>query len=59
MTGSAHCCLCPFWAERLGRTTMVGYQASARGGSVAVTLAGDRVRLEGSAVTTLRGELLV
>jgi len=59
VTGSAHCCLCPFWAERLGRTTMVGYQASARGGSVAVTLAGDRVKLEGSAVTTLRGELLV
>jgi PhzF family phenazine biosynthesis protein len=59
VTGSAHCCLAPFWAERLGKPGMVGFQASARGGVVAVTLTGDRVRLAGSAVTTLRGELLV
>jgi PhzF family phenazine biosynthesis protein len=59
VTGSAHCALCPFWAERLGKLAMIGYQASARGGVVAVTLAGDRVVLAGEAVTTLRGELLV
>ena len=59
VTGSAHCALCPFWAERLGKTSMVGYQASPRGGVVAVTLSGDRVLLGGSAVTTLRGQLLV
>ncbi len=59
VTGSAHCCLCPFWAERLGKRAMVGYQASARGGVVAVELAGDRVTLAGPAVTTLRGELQV
>ncbi len=59
VTGSAHCCLCPFWAKRLGKQEMVGFQASARGGLVAVTLAGDRVKLEGSAITTLCGELLV
>lgn len=59
VTGSAHCCLAPFWADRLGRTSMVGYQASPRGGIVAVTLAGDRVKLAGPAVTVLRGELLV
>ena len=41
VTGSAHCVLTPYWAERLGKTTMVGYQASARGGVVTVTLAGD------------------
>ena len=58
VTGSAHCALSPFWAERLGKTSMVGYQASARGGVVHVTLDGDRVLLAGSAVTTLRGELL-
>ncbi len=57
VTGSAHCCLCPFWAERLGKRAMVGYQASFRGGVVAVELAGDRVTLAGPAVTTLRGEL--
>jgi predicted PhzF superfamily epimerase YddE/YHI9 len=59
VTGSAHCCLCPFWAERLGKLKMIGYQASARGGEVRVTLTGDRVLLAGSAVTTLRGELFV
>jgi PhzF family phenazine biosynthesis protein len=59
VTGSAHCCLCPFWAARLGKQAMVGYQASARGGVVRVTLHGDRVVLAGCAVTTLRGELLV
>lgn len=59
VTGSAHCCLCPFWAGRLGKTSMVGHQVSARGGIVAVRLSGERVKLAGPAVTTLRGELLV
>jgi len=59
VTGSAHCCLCPFWAERLGKLKMIGYQASARGGVVTVVLDGDRVKLSGSAVTTVRGVLLV
>lgn len=59
VTGSAHCCLAPFWAERLGRASLLGYQASARGGLVRVRHAGDRVELGGQAVTVLRGELLV
>ena len=59
VTGSAHCCLCPFWAARLGKRSMVGFQASRRGGVVSVKLQGDRVVLAGSAVTTLRGELVV
>ena len=58
VTGSAHCALAPFWSERLGRTEMTGYQASARGGVVRVRNAGDRVVLGGQAVTVLRGELL-
>ena len=57
VTGSAHCCLAPYWAERLGKTEMTGYQASARGGVVQVRLAGDRVILRGQAVTVLSGEL--
>ena len=57
VTGSAHCALAPFWAERLGKDEMVGEQASRRGGRVGVALRGDRVTLEGRAVTTLRGEL--
>jgi PhzF family phenazine biosynthesis protein len=57
VTGSAHCCLGPFWGARLGKTELTGYQASARGGVVRVTLAGPRVLLGGQAVTVLRGEL--
>jgi PhzF family phenazine biosynthesis protein len=58
VTGSAHCCLGPFWGGRLGKEEMLAYQASARGGFVRVRLAGDRVRLGGRAVTVLRGVLL-
>ena len=58
VTGSAHCCLGPFWAEKLGRDSLVGYQASRRGGVVKVQLVGNRVLLGGQAVTVLRGELL-
>lgn len=57
VTGSAHCCLGPFWAAKLGKSALVGYQASARGGVVRVRVAGDRVLLGGQAVTVLRGEL--
>ncbi len=58
VTGSAHCALAPFWAERFGRDTLVGHQISARGGRVAVDLHGDRVTLGGTAVTILRADLL-
>lgn len=57
VTGSAHCCLAPYWAEKLGKDEMVGYQASARGGVVKVVAQGERVLLYGQAVTVLRGEL--
>lgn len=57
VTGSAHCTLAPYWAQRLGRDRLVGYQASARGGTVAVRLAGDRVKLTGAAVTVVRGTI--
>jgi predicted PhzF superfamily epimerase YddE/YHI9 len=58
VTGSAHCALAPFWAAKLGRNELAGYQASARGGFVTVTLDGERVRLGGQAVTVVRGTLL-
>lgn len=58
VTGSAHCCLGPFWKDRLGKSEFVAYQASERGGVVRVRLDGDRVRLGGQAVTVLRGELV-
>jgi len=58
VTGSSHCALGPYWATRLGKTELVAYQASPRGGVVRVRLAGDRVKLGGQAVTVLRGELV-
>jgi PhzF family phenazine biosynthesis protein len=58
VTGSAHCVLAPFWARRLGRDALTGFQASRRGGIVRVRVAGDRVILAGQAVTVLRGELV-
>ncbi|MGP4025083.1 PhzF family phenazine biosynthesis protein [Actinomadura sp. 3N407] len=57
VTGSAHCALAPYWAERLGRAAMTGFQASSRGGYVGVAVRGDRVVLSGAAVTVLDGEL--
>ncbi|HKS24635.1 MAG TPA: PhzF family phenazine biosynthesis protein [Thermoanaerobaculia bacterium] len=57
VTGSAHCCLTPFWSARLDKTEMRALQVSARGGELRVRLDGDRVKLSGQAVTTLRGEL--
>lgn len=59
VTGSAHCCLAPYWGERLGKTEMMGYQASTRGGTIRVRLVGSRVKLGGTAITVTRGELLV
>ncbi len=58
VTGSAHTALAPYWGAKLGKTEMVGYQASARGGVVKVRLQGDRVILGGQAVTVMTGELL-
>jgi len=59
VTGSAHCALAPYWAARLGRAEMTGFQASRRGGTVRVRHDGDRVHLAGRAVTVVRGEVLV
>jgi PhzF family phenazine biosynthesis protein len=58
VTGSAHTALGPFWAARLGRTSLVGVQASARSGRVLVEVRGDRVELRGRAVTMLDGRLV-
>jgi PhzF family phenazine biosynthesis protein len=57
VTGSAHCCLAPYWGAKLGLAEMVGYQASKRGGVVHVRVVGDRVKLAGRAITMLDGEL--
>jgi predicted PhzF superfamily epimerase YddE/YHI9 len=55
VTGSAHCKLSTFWAQRLGKTIFTAYQASPRGGVLHVKLEGDRVWLSGDAVTVYSG----
>jgi len=59
VTGSAHCCLGPFWQKRLGKSRFKAYQASGRGGVVHVALSGDRVKLGGNAVIVFRGKISV
>ena len=56
--GSAHCCLAPYWAAKLGKSELIGHQISARGGVVKVRDRGSRVALIGQAVTVLRGEIV-
>ena len=58
VTGSSHTVLVPYWAKRLGRTSFTATQASARGGVLYLRLDGDRVRIAGSALTVIRGEIL-
>ncbi|XZE51636.1 PhzF family phenazine biosynthesis protein [Planctomycetaceae bacterium SH139] len=59
VTGSAHCVLAPYWGAQLGKSRLVGFQASRRGGIVCCELLGERVALSGNAVTVLEGHLLV
>lgn len=59
VTGSAHCTLTPYWAERLGKTRMVARQLSARGGELTVELQGERVLLSGQVAPYLEGLIRV
>lgn len=58
VTGSAHCALTPYWSAKLGRQEMTAYQASERGGVLRLRLEGDRVILQGQAVTVFRAEMV-
>jgi predicted PhzF superfamily epimerase YddE/YHI9 len=59
VTGSAHCSLAPYWAQRLGKTKLHARQLSERGGELWCEVREERVIIKGNAVLTLRGELLV
>ncbi len=59
VTGSSHCSLIPYWAERLGKTELFARQISQRRGELYCRLAGDRVGIGGRAVMYCRGELVV
>jgi len=57
VTGSAHCCLGPFWGRILGKSRLTAYQASNRGGIIHVTLKDERVILGGKSATVFKGEI--
>jgi PhzF family phenazine biosynthesis protein len=59
VTGSSHCTLTPYWADRLGKSELEARQLSQRGGSLRCTLQGDRVRIAGRAVLYLEGRISV
>lgn len=58
VTGSAHCCLAPYWMKRLGKNQFIARQISERGGILKVRLGDDRVYIGGKAVTAFKAELL-
>lgn len=57
VTGSSHCMLVPYWAERLGKTELRAFQCSARGGELLCRLEGERVKIAGQAVLVASGRL--
>lgn len=57
VTGSAHCTLVPYWAQRLGKHTLRAHQVSSRGGELFCRLDGDRVHMGGSCVTYMEGRI--
>lgn len=57
VTGSAHCALTPYWSQQLGKKDFLAFQASRRGGELRLSLEGNRVKIRGRAVITVRGEL--
>jgi PhzF family phenazine biosynthesis protein len=59
VTGSAHCTLIPYWAEKLGKEKMTARQLSQRGGTIYCEMRGDRVGIGGHAVLYARGDLFL
>lgn len=59
VTGSSHCNLIPYWAEKLGKNDLHAFQISARKGELWCEYAGDRVRMTGHAITYLRGNIFI
>ncbi len=59
VTGSAHCTLTPFWADRLGKKELTARQISPRGGELTCAVQGDRVLISGNSVQYLQGEITI
>lgn len=59
VTGSAHCTLAPYWANKLGKSILSARQVSKRGGNLTCEVNADRVMLSGNAVTFMEAEISV
>ncbi len=59
VTGSLHTQVVPYWADKLGRDALICHQASARGGTLHCTMAGDRVRMRGTAILYAHGTMFL
>ncbi|MBQ4404705.1 MAG: PhzF family phenazine biosynthesis protein [Selenomonadaceae bacterium] len=59
VTGSTHCLIAPYWSERLGKKKILARQASARGGILHCEVAGERVKISGSAVLVAVADLKI
>lgn len=59
VTGSAHTLMMPYWAKKIGKLSLEARQISQREGILRCTLQGDRVLLEGQAITYLRGQIFL
>jgi len=57
VTGSAHCTLIPYWAQKLNKNSLRAQQVSKRGGELFCENLGDRVQIGGKAVTYAVGEI--
>lgn len=58
VTGSAHCCMGPYWAKKLGKRELSARQVSERGGEIKLSVLDERILIYGQAVTVLKGELV-
>ena len=59
VTGSAHCSLAPFWSKRLNKSELTAMQLSQRCGRLTCLVSDNRVKLKGSAITYMRGSILL
>ena len=59
VTGSAHCALAPYWAQRLNKTSLSARQISKRGGNVSCEVKHERVFLSGTAITFMTAEITI
>jgi len=59
VTGSAHCALTPYWANKLNKKNLHAHQVSQRGGELFCKDCGDRVKISGRAIKFMEGSIII